>query len=87
MGIIALGKSALDALTAYFNHRRETDLDRRIQISRDALRKIALEIDVERSDGSPDATQRADWLLSEYIGEAKHLKYQKTYCGYQQGYQ
>lgn len=71
--MIALLSNLFRLLAEYVRHRTETDLDRRIRISRRELRKMASEIDRLRADGAADATQRADWLLGEYIGEAKHL--------------
>ena len=62
-------------LAAYVRHRTETDLDRRIEMSRRELRKMASEINRLRASGSPDASQRADELRGECISEAKHLKY------------
>lgn len=65
----------LKLLTTYVRHRTETDLDRRITQSRETLRALATEVDELRSDGSPAATQHADWLRGEYRTEAEHLKY------------
>lgn len=65
-------------LAAYVRHRTATDLDRRIDISRTQLRGMAAEIDSLRDDGSPAATQRADWLRVEYLNEAAHLKYLRS---------
>ena len=75
MGWISAISNLFNLLAEYVRHRTETDLDRRITVSRKQLRNMAEEIDALRADGSPSATQRADWLRTEYAGEASHLKH------------